>query len=96
MAEEKKINDYFNEPLDLEIEFEKYKKAHILKTCVRAKEIDLINESQKELNIPAFLLRDKIREEARNYIYDITMCGGDKALMTYYNEAWELVSKTLP
>ena len=89
--EERKINDYFKET-QLEEEFKAVKKAHILRTCLRAKEIDLINESQKELNIPTFLLRDKIRQEAENYVTSLAMVGGDKAILDYYAEAWEQVA----
>ena len=90
--EEKKISDFFKGDTPLEQEFEIAKKQHILRTCYKAKELDLIKEAESTLNIPTFLLKDQIKREAVEQVLNIIEDKGDEGILNYYEEAWEKVS----
>lgn len=99
----KMINDYFMNKGEtkkdfennlLEKEFELIKKKHIMRTCFKARERELIEESEKGINIPTFLIIDKIRQEAVRNVLELVE-QGDEYVEKYYNQAWEKIAPTL-
>ena len=75
---------------DLDKEFAMAKKTHIAETCFL---YELINvreelENSKGVNIPMFLIKDKIEREAQDRVIS-NVAGTDyNELMEYYNKAY--------
>ena len=96
----KSINDYFfkkdsekDYDFALEKEFEAFKEKHIMRVCFTVRERELIEEAETGINIPTFLIRDKIKAEAVRTILELKN-EGDEYLQAYYNQAWEKLAPT--
>ena len=80
---------------DLDKEFEMAKKTHIAETCFL---YELINvreelENSKGINIPMFLIKDKIEREAQDRVIS-NVAGTDYSeLMKYYNKAYSILAQ---
>lgn len=79
--------------LDLEKEFERYKNAHMISICMSAITYDLELEVQKGLNIPSFLLKDKIEQGAMNIIRDNVYAHKFDEL---YEQSWNRLQEVAP
>lgn len=79
--------------LILEKEFEKCKRLHMISICMSALVYDLELEAQEGVNIPTFLIRDKIENEAVKIIE-----GSVKAnkFTELYRDSWSRVQEVAP
>ena len=79
--------------LELEQEFERYKNAHMISICMSALVYDLELEVQKGLNIPSFLLKDKIEQGAMNIIRENVM---QHKFDELYEQSWDRIQQVAP
>lgn len=79
--------------LELEKEFERYKNAHMISICMSALVYDLELEVQKGLNIPSFLLKDKIEQSAMNIIRENVM---QHKFDELYEQSWNRLQEVIP
>lgn len=79
--------------LTLEQEFERCKNAHMISICMSAITYDLELEVQKGLNIPSFLLKDKIEQSAMSIIRDNVYAHKFDEL---YEQCWSRIQEVAP
>lgn len=79
--------------LTLEQEFERCKNAHMISICMSAITYDLELEVQKGLNIPSFLLKDKIEQGAMNIIRENVM---NHKFDELYEQCWSRIQEVAP
>ena len=79
--------------LSLEQEFNRYKNAHMISICMSALVYDLELEVQKGLNIPSFLLKDKIEQSAMEIIERSVR---ERKFDELYEQSWDRLQEVIP
>lgn len=80
---------------DLDKEFEMAKKAHMAETCYLYELINVREELEKSkgINIPMFLIKDKIEKEAQDRVLSNVASTDYNGLVAYYNKAYEVLAQ---
>ena len=80
--------------MELEQEFKAVKQNHMIKVCMQAIMEELYAEVEKGLNLPAFLMKDKIQQEAVSRVA-FAMTSGELAFQKLYDECYAKVGADL-
>ena len=78
----------FDLDYDLAKEFGQVKRAHMVRVCTNALVYDMEQEAQKGLNLPIFLVRDKIEQEA---VTVISSAIRTQKIQELYDKCWTKV-----
>ena len=80
---------------DLDKEFEMAKKAHMAETCYLYELINVREELENSsgVNIPMFLIKDKIEREAQDRVLSNVANTDYDGLIAYYNKAYEILAQ---
>ena len=80
---------------DLDKEFEMAKKAHMAETCYLYELINVREELENSsgVNIPMFLIKDKIEREAQDRVLSNVANTDYDGLVAYYNKAYEILAQ---
>ena len=78
---------------ELAREFNRYKNAHMISICMSALVYDLELKVQEGLNIPSFLLKDKIEQSAMDIIRDSIR---EHKFDELYEQSWNRLQEVIP
>ena len=80
--------------LELEKEFEEIKQQHMVKTCFCYALTEVEEEVTKQVNLPPFLLKGAIAQEAKDRVLD-SFRKGEESFRNYYEKAYDTLSQLI-